>query len=89
MLVVCYVWMVLCVCKCMFLVVLMLICVSYFFCSDNRNIQAMDVGRDVVGAVAHVPMDVQVGVGTVTPVGPVPMELGAKPEEANEAMDLG
>ena len=60
--------------------------VLYLFCSDTRNIQAMDVGPDAGGVVAHVPMDVQVGVGTVAPVGPVPKDLGSKPEEA---MDTG
>ena len=55
--------------------------VLYLFCSDNRNIQAMDVGSEAGGA--PVPMDVQAaGVGTGAPVGPVPMEVGAKPEEA-------
>ena len=78
MLVVCYVLVILCVCK-YIIVVMVLICVSVFFCSDHRDIQAMDQGPDVGGA-GPVPMVVGRAagavVGAVVGAGVVPMDIG-------------
>ena len=98
MLEVCCVLAILCVCKYIF-VVMVLICVYVFFCSDNRDIQAMDQGPDVGGPGAGAVPMVGVVVGpsavagaTVGPVVPMDIDTGAavgkRVVPGPEAMDL-